>query len=209
LTTAGTELKDLIISGARGVTTGIKGLTKSSRPYSMQGPAANNNNYFPNTARVNDGSKPNSGSMQLLTNAPAAFYKQSVNATDYNNSTPQLTKRDEQKKMVNEKVYPISDYYTSLVTFPQEKSPPVKTVSNFSPAKSSNNFSPSPTHTSIVSQCNFSPAPLNHDNEVNKKLLMTPGIINKNINDAWISNSSPASDYQPMPSDLGPFQKFD
>ena len=121
--------------------------------------------------------------------------------------------KSEQKKMVNERVYPISDYYTSIVKFPiPNQNEPKKPMHKLNPSpiltnKQSSNFSPS----SITS--NFSPAstmqtpsPVSN-NDIN--LLMTPGLLRNNLNDSWMSNpKTPSRDYEPLPPDLGSFNNF-
>ena len=121
--------------------------------------------------------------------------------------------------MVKERVYPISDYYTSLVKFPlpnmndtekpkNRSNPPPSSKSSFSPASNNstlNSFSPAPSPGfSPASSPGFSPASINDIN-----LLMTPGLLRTNLNNSWMSSpKTPSHDYEPLPPDLGSFNNF-
>jgi hypothetical protein len=201
-------LKDLIVSGA----SGIKNIGNSSRQISSQGPAPNNNIYF---SQINN-DLPISSS-QISIKSPSPYTSTTNNNTDYNSPSSQIFVKNEQKKMVNERVYPISDYYTSLVNFPLpntnqneriKKNPVFKNdqSSNFSPSSTLTNISHSSPSFSTTLSINAPSASSNN----NINLLMTPGLLRNNLNDSWMSNpKTPSRDYEPLPPDLGSFHKFD
>jgi hypothetical protein len=206
LKTAGNTVKDIIISGGRGITKYISNVNLST-----QGPAPANNVYFQKPASLSSPSSPQTkydSPSQLLsnTNSPSPFKIQSN--TNFNSSPAALFKNNESSNKIKAQVYPISDYYTNLFNMSSGTIP-------FKEEKKSTNFSPSPVSLSITSPSTFSPSISTPSSRSDLspgdiKLHMTPGAREKNINDNWIKvSNAPSSDYAPLPSDLGPFQRFD
>jgi len=195
----GSNVKSLIVSGSAGIRNGINNINISSKPPSIQGPNSvtttgvmpqikNNTPYnYPNTVT-------SSGVMtQMSSNSPASL--QIKNNTSYN-SPAQLLLNNQPKRMVTESTYPLSSYYKNIVDFPL----PQNNYSPFTPGI--NSSTPSPIST-------ISPASSNCNSQADLKLLMTPGVFSKNLNDAWSSSyNTPSSDYLPLRPDLGDFEKF-
>jgi hypothetical protein len=201
LKTAGSDVKDLIISGARGITKYISNVN-----FSAQGPAPENNKYFQTPTSFPSPSSPqkkydSSSKMLSNTNSPSPFERQFN--TPVNSSPAALFTKNESSTKIKAQVYPISDYYTNLFNVSSGTIP-------LKEEKKSANFSPSPAVLSIGSPSIFSTSPQSNVSPSDIKLCMTPGAREKNINDNWIKvSNAPSADYEPLPSDLGPFQKFD
>jgi hypothetical protein len=107
--------------------------------------------------------------------------------------------------MVTESTYPLSSYYKNIVDFPLSQN----NYSTFTPGLNNSKpliISPAPNNSNIGA---ISPASSNCNSQADLKLLMTPGVFSKNLNDAWSSSyNTPSSDYLPLRPDLGDFEKF-
>jgi hypothetical protein len=217
LSSVGGNVKDLLVSGVSGITGGIKNLSSygsktniSSQTPSIQGPPLINNGYVTSQVTNQTAKLPSTGINVLASTSPSPLMIQ--NNTPYNlapNPSAPSSFNAQPKRMALEKTYPISDYYTNLVSISSSNSnnnslppKPSSSVSSFSPsapsASSASSFSPSINQSTPSS---MTPSDV--------KLLLSPGATTKNLNNSWIpQTATPSSDYMPLPPDLGPFEKF-